>query len=206
MEQKEQQEKLEGLKKLIIANSKDASFAKKQIAELISTQKQLDIEPVEIIVPSDSVTDEIDFGADKIQRCAKGFLYTAKGGMQTLVSWEMQGVCDMIEMLFKFRDSLPSSDEEKTTREVYTSAVLYVLEAPIYASLDPKLLYDIATALKTTFNEVANDLLNLAKKKETEEDYKFTIEQKQQMQVLDQLVNQASDLPNYDADSDDEES
>ena len=70
------QQKLKEVKAKIKTNSKDAHFAEALIDELVGLQKQADIEPVELIVPSAEVehTYQID-DVTTLIKTAKGYLY-----------------------------------------------------------------------------------------------------------------------------------
>lgn len=183
----------------LLANSKDSKFATKLIRQLKSLQKEADLTGVEILVPSKSVTDEIDFGATKIQRCAEGFLFTAKGGLQTLISWRMARVCALVEQLFKFRDNPAAEPEMRRMEGVMQSAVLYVLQSPVFASLDALATLDIANAIIQTFNRYAKENIDEAlPHDETEEDIKENIEQEKAERVLEQLTQEAENLPDYE--------
>lgn len=148
------------------------------------------------MVTTSSVTDEIDFGATKIQRTAQGFLFTAKGGIQTLIGWRMQSVCNMIQPLFDFRNTPTDDEEEKKFREIYQSAVLYILQSPIFASLSQGLMYDIATTMLRGFNEIAAEKVDNAEPtEETEADIKEEIEDENASRFIDEVAN--TDLPDY---------
>jgi hypothetical protein len=141
----------------LIANAKDAAFAKRLIAKLIDTQKQIDNKGFEIQVPTSTVTETVDFSTVKIQRCAQGYLFTAKGGFQTLVSWNMQRVCLMIQTLIELHNTeyedTEEAQERKKLNEIFINSVLYVLQAPIFASLNSVAVMKIATSILKTFNE-----------------------------------------------------
>lgn len=196
-------DKVKEVENQIIANSNDETSAKKLVGRLQDLYKQLAIEPVEVEVTTKSVTDEIDFGATKIQRCSKGFLFTAKGGLQTLASWRMQSVCDMIENLFKLARTVPETEEERDYNERYKSSVLYVLQAPIFASVgrstNPISLFEIAAQCIKSFNKVTNEVIeNMHPSEETEKDVKENIAEYNALKAILNLADEAENLPNYD--------
>jgi hypothetical protein len=187
-----------------VTNSKDAKYAHKLLDRILDLQKQIDVKSVEIMVTTSSVTDEIDFGATKIQRTAQGFLFTAKGGIQTLIGWRMQSVCNMIQPLFDFRNTPTDDEEEKKFREIYQSAVLYILQSPIFASLSQGLMYDIATTMLRGFNEIAAEKVDNAEPtEETEADIKEEIEDENASRFIDEVAN--TELPDYGDDEPTEE-
>jgi hypothetical protein len=187
----------------LIANAKDAAFAKRLIAKLIDTQKQIDNKGFEIQVPTSTVTETVDFSTVKIQRSAQGYLFTAKGGFQTLVSWNMQRVCLMIQTLIELHNTeyedTEEAQERKKLNEIFINSVLYVLQAPIFASLNSVAVMKIATSILKTFNEEANEMIETAEpSEETEEDVKANIEADRATKAFEQLVDEAQNLPNYD--------
>jgi hypothetical protein len=196
---KKQTDKLSEVVNLIIANSKDAKYGEKLARRVIDIQKQLDNKAVEIHVPISTITDEIDFDSTKIQRCAQGFLFTAKGGLQTLVSWRMNAVCEMIDAIFKFRDQPTEDKEELSFRELYTAAIQYVFQAPLFSSLGQQALFEIATKILETFRTNAEEKIDSATpSEETEEDVKANIEAEREEEFLNNMVKEAENLPNYE--------
>jgi hypothetical protein len=197
--QSKKQSKLEEVVNLVIANSKDAKYGEKLARNLISLQKQIDNTGVEVHIPISTITDSIDFGATKIQRCAQGFLFTAKGGLQVVVSWRMNAACDMIQQLFNFRDNPTDDATEKEFREQYTSAVLYVFQAPLFACLGQNQLFTIALEILRSFNRTAKEVIESAtESEETEADVKANIEEENEQQALDNLIKEAENLPSYE--------
>jgi hypothetical protein len=182
----------------IQANSKDAKFAKKLTSRLVDLQKQADVQAVEICVPSTTVTDEIDFGSTKIQRTAQGFLFTAKGGLQTLISWRMNAVCQMIQWLFDWKETPTDDEEEKKVREAHTSAVLYLMQAPLFGAIGQTQLFEIATHILSVFNAYAEEHKDVEPSEETEADIKANIEAEREQEVIDRMVEEAENLPQYE--------
>lgn len=169
------------------------------LKSLEKLRQQEAVEAVEVEVTTKSVTDEIDFGETKIQRCAKGFLFTAKGGLQTLVSWRMERVCKMCETLFYYRDYAPKEEEAQKLVSALTNAILYVFQAPIFASLNEQTLVYTATDILRRFNDAAEAMIDSAEpSEETEEDVKANIKAENEDKALAQLVDEAAKLPNYD--------
>jgi hypothetical protein len=198
-------EQLKEAESLLLANLKDAQYGKKLIRKYADLTKQNALSGVELQVTTKSITDSIDFGAVKVDRCAQGFLFTAKGGLQTLVSWRMQRVCGLIQLLFTIRDEFSGEELDEETRKYYqtvATAVQYVFQAPIFASSDSLALLDIATAIVTAFNASAERKLAEAEAEgateETEQDVKDNIEAERQEQVFNQLIDEGEKLPNYD--------
>jgi hypothetical protein len=195
------QEKLKEAENLLLTNSKDDKFAKQLIKQIKSLQKEIDLSSVELIVPVKSITDEIDYGAVKIQRCAQGFLFTAKGGLQTLVSWRMKRVCRFLDQLFIFKEKAAENEEEARLRGLYAAALQYVYQAPLFASASEESLMDIATCIVDTYGKFCRENIDNAEEhEETEEDVKENIELEAEINTMQRLIEEADKLPNYDED------
>lgn len=187
-------EKLQDVKNSIIANSKDAKWAKDLLGELTSLQQQIDVVPQELEVPVASVRDTLDFDAMKIQECEAGYLVTAKGGMQTFVHRRMTAVIEMLEQVFKVqREMLPqATDESRKQYESFVSAVLYVFQAPIFASINATGLYEIATEIVRSFNDYAERQMAAAKPSiETKEDVEGNILQENFEKAVGMIAEEA---------------
>ncbi len=183
------EDKIKDVKQQLIANSKDGEWAKKMLAHLTSLQKQADIETVELIVPTKDVIERIDFGSFSIARTSQGYLFEAKGGLSTFVSLRMQAVCDMIQYVFEMYNNPSDDEEQKKIADSYMAAVGYIMQTPIFASLNEMALYDIAANILRAFNEyVANNVNNAELKEETEEDIKANIEAENIAKAVEMIV------------------
>lgn len=177
-------EQLSDCKKEIIANSKDAAWMKKQLSKLLSIKGQIDVEPVELIVPAKEVTDTIDFGACRISRTIRGYLFEAKGGMFTFVDNRMQGVIAMLNALFELH-----MQPRNELKEHVETAVQYVFQAPIFASLKDEMLFGIATEIIKAFNEAYKDEVENAKlREETAQDVEANIAMDNISQVAQDVI------------------
>lgn len=175
MEQKAQkiEDKIKDLKQQIIANSKDAEWAKKMLVHLTSLQKQADVESVELVVPVKEVKRTLDFDAYTLKKTPRGILFTAKGGLHTFVESRMQAVHEMLDRVFYIRDNPAEDDETKNLHSAYGDAVAYCLQAPIFCSLGEKTLFDVASTLLRCFDEHCKENYENAElHEETEEDIK----------------------------------
>jgi hypothetical protein len=199
VEQKSTEQEINEVKAQLISISKDAKFATTLVDKLIELQKWSDLNSVEVCVSTKSVTDEIDFGATKIQRTAQGFLFTAKGGVQTLVSWKYQSICGMLQALFDQRDNPTEDEEERKVRDAFAAAIQYVFQAPIFASLDQESLYVIAANILKTFNDKATKkIAETEVSEETEEDVKANIAEAEQLAAVKEVIDEGTKLPDYD--------
>lgn len=194
MEEKKQitiEEKIQTLTKQIVANSKDAEWAKKMLAELTSLQKQADIEAVELIVPTKEVKQTIDYGAYSLKKTPRGILFTTKGGMSTFVEMRMQSVYEMLSQVFYLHDNPPEDEEAKSVYESFETAVAYLMQAPIFGSLNDKTLFSTATNLIRVFNEYCEENYNNAQHhEESEEDIRKNIVADNMASALEQMAKE----------------
>lgn len=202
MELRTNADKIKELKARIISNCKDAHWAEQQVTELLRLQKQDDEMNKLVDVPLADVKESIDFGACAIHKASSGFVFEAKGGLTAHVSWRMQSVCTMLQTLFDLHHKEDKSDDENTIYAALRDAVLYVFQAPIFASMDEESLYSIATAILKTFNEYAEERYeNAEPAPETEEDIKENIQLERQAEFIQQLAE--APLPPEDTPTED---
>lgn len=186
-------ERIEELKKQIAATS-DKHQVQKLLDTLLTLQRQADIEPVELIVPVKEVKESIDFGACKISRTIRGFLFEAKGGLYTFVESRMQSIYTMLDSLFQLHNKENKTDDEKNMYNLFRDAVLYIFQAPIFASINEKMLFEISTDMLRHFNEYYDENYTNAKPHdETEEDIKANNEFENVNEAIQTLVD--SPLP-----------
>lgn len=182
-------ERIKNLKQQIIGNGKDARHTRNLLNELLALHKQSLHEPVEIEVPVREVKETIDFGACKISRTIRGYLFEAKGGMHTFVSLRMTAVCTMLDTLFQLHNKEDKTDDEVNLYEVFKDAVLYCFQAPIFGSINEKCLFDISTDILRTFSEYCSEEYDLDEDvPETEEDIRENIEAEKMAEALEILA------------------
>ncbi len=182
-------ERIADLKKLIVATT-DRTHVAKLLDQLLSLQRQADVEPVELIVPTKETRETLDFGAVKIMRTIRGYLVQCKGGMATFIENRMIAVCVMLNTLFELHNK-ERNEEEKSIYEAFREAVLYIFQAPIFASLSDELLFGIANDLLHRFREYAEPEQEITHE-ETEEDIMKNDETEQMMEGLETIVNAPS--------------
>lgn len=182
-------EKIAELKKRIIG-CKDPKLTEQLLNQLLGLHKQSLNEPVELIVPCKEVKETIDFGACKISKTIRGFLFEAKGGLYTFVDLRMQSICTMLQTLFDLHAKDDKTEDENTIYENFRDAVLYTFQAPIFASLNEKSLFEIATANLKTFNDYAEEhYTNAEAVDETEDDIRENIALQNASDALETLAN-----------------
>jgi leucyl-tRNA synthetase len=186
----------------LLGESENKEQTKRSLDRLVELSKIEATSNVEVFVPISSVSDTVDMGAYKLSRCSKGFLFTAKGGIQTLVSWGEKAICSMLETLMDIEKTKDKEEDKdaKQTKETFSTAVKYVFGlTPFVASMGIQELLAIATCVSQTLEKSANKLLEeAAVREESEQDVKDNIEYENQLKALKQLVDEFSNLPNVD--------
>lgn len=190
-------EQIKELSEQLIANSKDSSWGKKSVAQLKKLLLQQFEMNVELHVPCSAVKETVDYGAFKIMRTPQGVLFQCKGGLTTFVEYRMRAVYEMLLSVLETHNSMDKlSEDEKQGAEAFEQAVSYIMQAPIFASISPKILFETATNILRQFREYAENHINDAQpKEETEEDVKANFEAEQTSKAIDELLNSEPPQP-----------
>lgn len=145
MAEQQLQEKLKAVKAKIVANSKDAHFAESLIDELVSLQKQADIEPVELIVPCAEVErkHQID-DVTSLTKTLRGYLY--KHG-ETSYVYVPFGPNQLYNAMVDF-DALLSKPERTEEEDLLISMIQRMLQWHTVAFCDVESLVNSAYEIK----------------------------------------------------------
>lgn len=181
MEKESRKERIESLKNQIATNSKDNGWAKRMLDELLSLQRQEDVEPMELCVPMSEVKDTADADSFKVIKTIRGYLFQTRGGaLSTFVESKYASVCSMLDTLMKL---IWCADKEEY-EQAYQDYISYVMQAPIFAAEGLSLpaygkpaehdsLFNIAIAILKEFNRFTEKHFTEAEAvEETEEDVK----------------------------------
>lgn len=187
--EKELEKKISDVKAKIMANSKDARFADKLIADFVSLQRQKDVEAVELVVPVSEVTGERDLGSIRLVKTHRGFLFEAKGGMSTFVHLRMTSLYEALDALYGLLGKESHTEEE----DAFINAFLYILQTPIFCSLDQSVLYGVAANILSLFNEYASSVMDSMPKPEAKEDIEKNIAWERDNAAVSQIA--ASQVP-----------
>lgn len=163
-------EQIKEIKDKLVSNSKDAEWGKKMTNELLSLHTRSLHRPVELEIPVKEVKETIDFGACKVSRTIRGYLFEAKGGLYTFVESRMGRVCAMFNTIFELHAKEDKTEEEQKLYDAFVDAVLYVFQAPIFASLSEISLFAIATNILSVFNEYGKEYFEKAEAHDETED------------------------------------
>lgn len=197
-EQKKQtlNEKIKSAKDKIISNSKDAAWTKKMLNELLSLQRQADVEPMELNVPVSEVKDTADADSFKVIRTIRGYLFQTRGGaLSTFVELKYATVCSMLDTLM----GLIKKSEKEEYERFYIDCISYVMQAPIFAAMGLSLpaygkpaehdsLFNIGTAILKEFGRFSEKHFAEAEvSAETEEDINENIAQENMAHTLENI-------------------
>lgn len=186
-------QKLKEAKAKIVANSKDAHFAESLINEIVGLQKQADIEPVELIVPTADV--EHEYRIDEVTtlyKTTKGYLY--KHGNLSCV-WIPFGVNTLWQAMNELAGLL--GKEERTEEEgVMVSMVNRMLQWHTVAFMDAETLIDSANASVKILGDAIQRWESQVSTKETAKDVKANTEFIQASNALEDMAN--SPIPNVE--------
>ena len=181
------QQKLKEVKAKIKTNSKDAHFAEALIDELVGLQKQADIEPVELIVPSAEVehTHQID-DVTTLVKTAKGYLY--KHGKLSYV-WVPFGLNTLWKTLNEL-DEILAKDERTEEEGVVVSMINRMMQWHTVAFYDAEALIDSAHASVKILNDAIERYKQDVTAKETEGDIKANADFDSATKAVDELTKE----------------
>ncbi len=178
------QQKLKEVKAKIKTNSKDAHFADALIDELVGLQKQADVEPVELIVPSAEVehTYQID-DVTTLIKTAKGYLY--KHGNLSYI-WVPFGLNTLWQTINEL-DEILGKEERTEEEDVTISMINRMMQWHAVAFYDAESLIDSANASVKILNDTLARYKERISNKETEEDIKSNVEFSNASDAIDSL-------------------
>ena len=173
---KEQKKRLSELKSSIKAMCADKQVAARMINELLSLQRQMDVEPTELHVPVSDVIATYDFGAFSLVRCRTCIIFKTTGYRLVAKPLYNQGedggaLYSQLSALCDMKERFASVD--KTEQELWSlvfNLCITVLSLPIDAFSNDRFLFDVATYIVKRKNELYRELLDRPLAPETEED------------------------------------
>ena len=178
------QQKLKEVKAKIKTNAKDAHFAEALIEELVGLQKQADIEPVELIVPSAEVehTYQID-DVTTLIKTARGYLY--KHGNMSYI-WVPFGLNTLWQTMNEL-DEILGKEERTEEEDVTISMINRMMQWHTVAFYDAETLIDSANASVKILNDTLARYKERISTKETEGDIKSNVEFSNASDAIDSL-------------------
>lgn len=165
--------RLKEVKEQIIANSKDAHFAKKLVDELLVTKGQLSIQPLELNVGKK--VDEFKGETFAIVKTDRGCLYHEYGGYNIFVTPSQPCLYTTLVDYVDNKDTyFELTGEEKEVFEMNLSAVAYCLSIPKFCFADVEFTYDIASKVVKFLTESYEKAMEEPLQEETiEQDEQF---------------------------------
>lgn len=170
--------KLKSVQREIVALCGDKAKAKHLIDEILSLQKQADIEPTEIHVAESEVVARYEFGAFSIIRCKTCFIFKTTG--YRIVSKPIYTANEDGGVLYSHLDALcvlkekelsnALDETEKIILENLVTVTIPILAAPLFIFASDKDTVDVATLLLDKLHRLGEERLNAPLKEETAED------------------------------------
>lgn len=187
----ELKERLEGLKKQIKINSKDAHWAENALREYESLVGQLKHEP--IVLDCGKEVDEWAGETFRITKTTTGIMYHTYGGYSVFCTPNITGLYETLNDLIENKDKYEKLEgEEREIQELELSARAYCLSLPVYAFSDPTFMYKTAEHVIKWLRETSEQLLNVELKEETEEDLNANQEFRDATLATKELVDEIS--------------
>lgn len=183
---KELRDELRSLINQIKTNSKDAHYADKLLADLLSVKGQLMIEPTEL--DCGVKVDEWEGETFRVTLTNRGALYHEKGGYSIFVTPAMKSLYDTLADIVVNKERYASLEgEEKDNYETALSAAAYCLALPKFAFVDDGFTYKVATMVVEFIRNEYDRLMNEELQEETVEkdrEWKETVDAVEELKEI----------------------
>lgn len=165
-------ERFEEVKNNILANSKDAHWAKNAIDELVSLKGQLDHEPTLVYLPLKDVERQLKGDTYEMSIMKDGTaVYHTYGGYTVVAKPNLESLAGSIAEYVGSQDIIDTfTEEEKTNFELDLSAFCYIMSLPTFAFSDIEFRYTMASKIVEFLRTKTEELLEQELKEETSED------------------------------------
>lgn len=170
MKREELKKQIEEVVSQVKDNSKDVHFADSLIDKLLSLKGQYDVEPTRVIVKESDVLKEYDNDSIRFIRCKNCVVFQAKGGMTVVVTPRMRSLYEYITELLNLKDNYDDLDQDR--KDVYDAlftGLVWIMNAPIFATCDDALFAGIAKDIIKRFDEYTKSQLDKPLEDETSE-------------------------------------
>lgn len=160
------------VKNNLLANSKDAHWAKNAIDELVSLKGQLDHEPTIVYLPVQDIEKQLKGDTYEINIMKDGTaVFHTYGGYTVVAKPNLTSLVGTIEEYINSKDYVKTlSDEDIENLNLSMSAFSYIMSLPTFAFSDLAFTYDIAGSIVAFLREKSEALLNEELHASTEED------------------------------------
>lgn len=102
----------------------------------------------------------------------------------------MARVCAILNTIFELHNKEDKTEDEQSLYDSFSTAVSYIMQAPIFSSLDERALFQNATAILSSYTDFCTEhYTNAEAADETEEDIKENIQAEQMADALEELAN-----------------
>lgn len=180
------EDKIKGIKDIIVKNHPSDSDIEGQLAELLRLQKAKCEMNKEIDINISDVIKEYPIGeAVVVKRIKQGWLFECRNGFMTFVPHNVVSVANLFSNMEILIENSPN--DELTVQ--YRDAIPIIFQAPIFSSISPEAFWDNARNILHNFNQFVKNNYEDAKEspQPTEEDYKENAEQENITQALENL-------------------
>ena len=146
MEKKDLLFEINEIKKKIVANSKDAHFAKSLISDLIQTTKESVHEPIEL--DCGKAIDTFRGGTFEIVKTSLGILYRTFGGYAVFTTPQNTALYGVLLEIIDTKDDYEKlSKEEKDDIDTVISVIATLMNVPLISFQNEEFSYNMANAV-----------------------------------------------------------
>lgn len=165
-------ERLDEVKNNLIANSKDAHWAKNAIDELLSLKGQLEHEPTLVYLPVKDVENKLEGGTFEMSIMKDGTaVYHTYGGLTVVAKPNLTSLAGTIAEYVGSQEYVATlNEEEKELFDLDLSAFGYIMSLPMFAFSNKEFTYTIASNIVEFLRKSADELINEELREETAED------------------------------------
>ena len=163
--------KMDDVSGQIVANSKDAKFAKKLISQLLSLKGQYDVEEVLFIVRTKDVIKEYDNDNLVIVKCKDRIMWKHKGGFGFWVETRMKNLYEQLDNLCAMKDKYEElSEEEKSVYNGMYFGMSLVTELPMFVCASEEMFFNVVNMILEELKKINVGIDNAELQDETPEE------------------------------------
>lgn len=185
--------RLADVKKDLKALCADKATASSLIKELISLQKQVDVEPTELYIPVKDVLVTYDFKAFSLIKCKTCIIFKTNGYRLVSMPLYNQGgdggiLYAQLNSLCEMKENYDKVDDE--TRNLYSlifNLCIVILSLPIDAFADETFLLNVGKYIVEEKNKMYEKLINKTLKEENVEEVIKNDEFQKSMENMDEV-------------------
>lgn len=158
-------ERFHEVKNQLLANSKDAHWAKNAIDELVSLKGQLDHEETLVYLPKKNVEDIVSNDTFELAVMKDGTaIYKTFGGYTVIANANLVSLNDKITEFVRLNKELDdTTEDEKENIELDLAAFGYILSLPTFVFSDVNFTYEMAghivKYLREKYDEAVSEVL-----------------------------------------------